>query len=101
MRISDWSSDVCSSDLRGEDGQPPKEAQDALADHYAEWRKPVEQAPKEALVEGLMANWLEHVDKTNADPDRAGDCIARWLGFFEEERRSGLVTRGPDRESVV
>lgn len=80
---------------RGEDDQPPQAAQDALADHYAEWRKPVEQAPKEALVEGLMADWLLHVEKTDSDPVRAGNCITQWLEFFETERRSGRITRGP------
>lgn len=48
-----------------------------------------------AAVEGLMADWLEHVDKVDADPGRARDCIAQWLRFFEIERRAGLITTGP------
>src|SRR5690606_35243042 len=55
----------------GEAGRPPAEAQAALADHFAAWRKPVEQAPTEALVEGLLADWLQlHVEKGNADTER-------------------------------
>lgn len=81
--------------VRGEDGRPPQEALDALADHYTEWRKPTEQAANEALVEGLLADWLEHVEEADADPQRAKDCVAQWLAFFEMERREGRITRGP------
>ena len=80
---------------RGEDGKPPQEAVDALADHYAEWRRPVEQPVAEALVEGLLADWLVHTGERNADPVRAADCVGHWLRFFEIERREGRITRGP------
>jgi len=77
------------------DGRAPQSAQDSLADHYAGWRKPVEQAPDEAFVEGLLADWLGHVAEVDADPIRARDCVRHWLIFFDEERRAGRVTRGP------
>ena len=80
---------------RDEDGHPPQEAVDALADHYAEWRRPVQQPVEEALVEGLLADWLVYTGETNADPVRAADCVAHWLKFFEIERREGRITRGP------
>jgi len=80
---------------RGEDGSPPNEAIDALADHYAAWRKPTEQSADEALVEGLLADWLMHVDEVDAEPDRARYAVVRWLEFFEIERRAGRITRGP------
>lgn len=79
----------------GEGNLPPQDAQDALADHYAAWRKPVEQTIGEAFVEGLMADWLEIADEKNADPQRSRDCIAQWLRFFEVERKAGRITRGP------
>lgn len=80
---------------RGEDGSPPTEAVDALADHYAAWRKPTEQSVDEALVEGLLADWLTHVDEVDVEPDRARYAVVRWLEFFEIERRAGRITRGP------
>lgn len=80
----------------GQAGRPPAEAEAALADHFAAWRKPVEQAPAEALVEGLLADWLKlHVAKGNADTERPKFCVARWLEFFEIERKAGRITRGP------
>lgn len=80
---------------RGEDGRPPQAAVDALADHYAEWRRPTQQPVEVALVEGLLADWLVHTQDTNADPVRAADCVGHWLRFFELERREGRITRGP------
>lgn len=76
-------------------GHPPQAAQDALADHYAAWRKPVEQTPGEAFVEGLLADWIGHVEKVDNDPERAKDCVRQWLEFFDLERRAGRITRGP------
>lgn len=80
---------------RGEGGRPPQEALDALADHYAAWRRPVEQPIADALVEGLLADWLEHVEEVDADPTRAADCVAHWLEFFAIERRAGRIVGGP------
>jgi len=78
------------------DGRPPQAAQDALADHYAAWRKPVEQPAGEAFVEGLLADWvIQHVEKKTADPVRSKNCVAHWLAFFEIERKAGRITRGP------
>ena len=81
----------------GSEHAPPPAAIDALADHYAAWRKPTEQLePGVAYVEGLMADWLEqHVQKRHADPARAGISIALWQTFFAAERRAGRLTGSP------
>ena len=77
------------------DGSPPQSAIDALADHYAGWRSPVEAAPDEVLVENLLADWLLHVEKVNSDPIRSAHCVKQWLTFFDIERKAGRITRGP------
>src|SRR3546814_11734604 len=55
MRISDWSSDVCSSDLPEEPGQPPRiwprPARSAPQGQDVGLRHP---APREAEAEGLL-----------------------------------------------
>lgn len=80
---------------RGPQGQPPQEAIDALAQHYAAWRKPVAVPLAQASVESLFVDWLSHVEKNNADPQRARDAVRQWLIFFEGERRAGRITSGP------
>src|SRR3546814_6571128 len=76
MRISDWSSDVCSSDLRGGDGQPSPAAATVVADGR----------PQPPRYEALLAR----------RPDEVGDLAADDLGLVElkevprsEERRVG------------
>src|SRR3546814_17214936 len=90
MRISDWSSDVCSSDLARDGtlelatGDMPLLAQDAaaawLADLAALWQdgqsRPLAFAPDAAFA------WLEKLDK---DDDEA----AAWQAARSEERRVG------------
>jgi integrase len=79
-----------------EDGRPPEAATDALAEHYAAWRKPVHQPVHEAGVERILADWLvEHVDKASADAERPRYSVAHWLRFFDIERRAGRLTGGP------
>lgn len=78
-----------------EAGQPPQAAIDALAEHYGEWRKPTAVPVTEAGVEGLLATWLTHVEKNDADPQRARDAAKQWLIFFDIERRAGRITSGP------
>lgn len=79
----------------GSADRPPQAAEDALADHYAGWRKPVQQEVGKAYVEGLLADWLVHVESKDADPTRAADCVRQWLSFFEIERKAGRITGGP------
>jgi integrase len=80
----------------GDPDTPPAAAEDALADHYTDWRKgkPAETADA-AYVEGFLANWLAESAKTNKDPVRSADCVAQWSRFFEVERRAGLITGQP------
>lgn len=85
-----------STGVRGGDrDSPPQEAQDALADHYAAWRKPEPQKPGEAFAEGFLADWLAEVAKTNKDPVRSADCVEQWLLFFAVERKAGRLTGAP------
>jgi integrase len=81
----------------GDRDHPPQEAEDALADHYATWRKgkPGEQVATEAFVVGFLADWLEEISKKNEDPGRAADCVKQWLIFFDIERAAGRITGAP------
>lgn len=80
----------------GEADKPPREAQDALVEHYEAWRKPVQEPVAQALVEAIMADWLiEHAAKNLADPVRYANSIAHWQRFFASERKSGRLTAGP------
>lgn len=80
----------------GRADQPPAAAQDALADHYAGWRKPEPEAIGDALVENCLADWLmEHVQPHLSDPTRYAQGVGHWLRFFADERRAGRLTRSP------
>ncbi|MDH7973730.1 tyrosine-type recombinase/integrase [Sphingomonas sp. AR_OL41] len=79
----------------GDADRPPQAAIDALAEHYTAWRKPAPVAVTAAGVEGLIADWLLHVEKVDEDPDRAKYAARPWLTFFEIERRAGRITAGP------
>ena len=80
----------------GQAGKPPREAEDALAAHYLAAQTPAAQPTDEALVENIMAEWLEtHAIPNLSDPVRYATSIAHWQTFFEQERRSGLLTGAP------
>lgn len=80
----------------GRPDQPPPAAEDALADHYAAWRKPEPEAISDALVENLLADWLlEHIEKHLNDPSRYAQGVSHWLRFFAAERKAGRLTRAP------
>lgn len=74
---------------------PPKEAQDALAEHYLAAQAPALQPIASVYVEKLMADWLvKHAEVKLADPVRYANGVAHWLAFFLEERKAGRL-RGP------
>jgi integrase len=80
----------------GDPNNPPPKAEDALADHYAAWRKPVAEPNEQASVENLIADWLlEHVDPNLNDPGRYAASVVHWLRFFENQRKAGFLTGGP------
>ncbi|MBJ6122944.1 tyrosine-type recombinase/integrase [Sphingomonas mollis] len=80
----------------GNTGQPPKAAQDALAEHYLSNQKPVEAPIAQVYVEKLMADWLiEHAQPNLADPVRYANGVAHWLQFFAEERSAGRLSGPP------
>src|SRR3546814_14001190 len=102
MRISDWSSDVCSSDL------PQlhfKRAQ--AASHWLGTAETLrEQIAASLLTSDAQAEVVPH--KANADADEAfRDDVARWMREHLGGRFAGLRHRGgpgyggADRKSVV
>src|SRR3546814_13225827 len=82
MRISDWSSDVCSSDLRGAPGQPRDRIGDAVAE-------------RDSFVGGQADQALAGLDRI---VERRGVGIERRFGGGSGRsplRRSGTV-QAPD-----
>lgn len=80
----------------GRDGRPPQAAEDALATHYLESQKPVEQPIDATYVENLMADWLlKHAIPNLSDPTRYSNGVKHWQTFFAEERRAGRLTGQP------
>src|SRR3546814_19878507 len=81
MRISDWSSDVCSSDLPGREGQ----RQDQVGQHQ----------PGEAVVEPEPPDQLEHAGE-HRDLREHGDAQDG-----QQSRRTAAKGNAADRKSVV
>lgn len=80
----------------GSSDNPPKEAQDALAEHYLASQQPVQKAIDLAYVEGIMADWLlKHAQPNLSDPVRYANSVAHWIEFFADERRAGRLTGPP------
>lgn len=79
---------------RGSGNGPPEEAVRALYDHHAASSRRTSE-PADEYVETLLADWLDEVELTNADPARAANAVARILQFFERERAAGRVDGGP------
>lgn len=80
----------------GDGDQPPKEAQDALAEHYLSSQRPVQAPIASIYVEKLMADWLlEHAEVNLADPVRYTNGVAHWQAFFLEERAKGHLLGPP------
>jgi site-specific recombinase XerD len=80
----------------GEGGHPPKEATDALADHYLASQRPEAAPIEQVFVEKLMSDWLlQHAEPHLADPVRYANGIAHWQRFFEQERLVGKLSGPP------
>src|SRR3546814_10435108 len=95
MRISDWSSDVCSSDLkaraaerRGDQAQPAAEIGHDLARDRQAKAEPVG-APGDEGGEKLRLQRLGHAGAVVADVD------AQRVAAMEIGRRSGRESGGP------
>lgn len=80
----------------GSPDQPPKEASDALAQHYLAFEKPVQAAIQSVYVEKLMADWLtQHADPNLADPARYANGVVHWQSFFAVEQAAGRLIGPP------
>src|SRR3546814_13267708 len=87
MRISDWSSDVCSSDLKGKDA-----AQEEAAEEWRGW--PVQKRLEHALVKGIDAYVVDDTEEMRLAMDRPievieGTLMERMHVVRSEERRGG------------
>src|SRR3546814_6815620 len=100
MRISDWSSDVCSSDLisgKFTFSQQPVHVRDLLEEVIAAMRG---QATEKALE--LQANIdLRGSDRILADPFRLKQILYNLLGDAIKFTERGKVSLTVDRKSVV
>src|SRR3546814_12026408 len=86
MRISDWSSDVCSSDLRGASRPPYRDAGTVARSAYA--RAPIEPCPA-----GSRPTWFgsmrQGVDNLAFGNDAGVAGVTPLRDFRSEERRVG------------
>src|SRR3546814_10614090 len=72
MRISDWSSDVCSSDLMGKDGQPKPHAHVMLSMREVGpegFGQKVREWNSAELLKGWREAWADHVNERLASLD--------------------------------
>src|SRR3546814_10212168 len=72
MRISDWSSDVCSSDLMGQDGQPKPHAHVMLSMREVGpegFGQKVREWNSTALLQEWREAWADHVNERLAELD--------------------------------
>src|SRR3546814_11740014 len=97
MRISDWSSDVCSSDLVGGAGEIDR--------HRGSWRRDLPpgyklRASARALLVRRAARWSMRV---HHPPDRRPPCPAteRWRTAAGHGRAARMARASKDRKSVV
>src|SRR3546814_15100227 len=70
MRISDWSSDVCSSDLMGKDGQPKPHAHVMLSMREVGpegFGQKVRERNSTALLQEWRVAWDDHVNERLAE----------------------------------
>ena len=80
----------------GSPSQPPKEASDALAEHYLASQKPVQAPVEQVYVEKLMADWpLQHAQPKLADPARVANGVVHWQLFFALEQSAGRLIAPP------
>src|SRR3546814_11934531 len=80
MRISDWSSDVCSSDLMGKDGQPKPHAHVMLSMREVGpegFGQKVRERNSTALLQEWRVAWADHVNERLAEQIGRASCRER------------------------
>src|SRR3546814_6313892 len=89
MRISDWSSDVCSSDLAGEVGRRPRGAapQDGAV-------------PDRRSLVGIEAPAQGRVDAVGAEEQGARNLAARRVALLVDKGSDDEIGRASGRERV-
>src|SRR3546814_3723562 len=80
MRISDWSSDVCSSDLEPDVEHRPEDREDEC--HLQDRRQDVEQGEAQQRLDGVVAA----LDRARSEERRVGKecvstCRSRWSPY--------------------
>src|SRR3546814_17059920 len=99
MRISDWSSDVCSSDLNSEYGAP---GLDAYLGWLGAWRDMACAGEKHPVVDAAMAYLHEHRPRSAEVELLWGDSNPGNFLFFRDGRIGAAVDfDAGDRKSVV
>src|SRR3546814_10546522 len=108
MRISDWSSDVCSSDLRAAAEVLPQDPAAAVADQRATWSQQMrltsDETPEFTAIEPLIAQLAGDYgvivrDQIQRQPDNfaAGSpCLAQ-LNRMRQMRNAASANRGDTR----
>src|SRR3546814_11256858 len=92
MRISDWSSDLCSSDLLGGTGQRAEDRPGEIVDDQNEAERQQQLPPDAAFVHPPEERYLEH-DAQHHD-EQGHDNQGNWQASSEERRvgKEGVST---------
>src|SRR3546814_6273879 len=105
VRISDWSSDVCSSDLQGLDALDERSGVEAVDDAVIERRRQIHHRAHHDL--SVLDDWSldQLVDADNRNfrcvDHRRGDDAAERAETGDRDRRAAqFLTRGLDRKST-
>src|SRR3546814_9311438 len=82
MRISDWSSDVCSSDLLEADDQRPFDAETASAGlHRCRWLRPKRSVRRSCLTFPVAENFLAPLEVRGVLHDNCGTMVTMFEQF--------------------
>src|SRR3546814_15573055 len=91
MRISDWSSDVCSSDLHQTAHDLERQGVDELLEAGREAQHPLGQCPGEVVVEErrVLGEQFVHADHVQPLDTAGGKAVKTVQADRSEERRVG------------
>src|SRR3546814_13524114 len=99
MRISDWSSDVCSSDLTDSTDSSVELARQTVIDHgalslaaYATDETVLEQVRKAAEQAGVSLSLnLTRSDERRVGKECVSTCRSRWSQYHSKKKRRSII----------
>lgn len=77
----------------GEEGDPPREAQEALARHFASQGAPARERldAGEARIIPILTRWLQGPAAETSRAEAYAYAVRHWTGFLEDERQAGRL----------